>query len=98
MVVAAPGPTLDLMTKLLGYRVANEAGIPFLDAFTARGGVETLGYPLTRRFIPKLRKARKLLASSVAHRVCKLPTKIAEERERLIGGPLHSHEQHGNLR
>jgi hypothetical protein len=34
-----------------GYRVANEAGIPFWDAFRALGGVEKLGYPLTRRFI-----------------------------------------------
>ena len=33
-----------------GYRVANEAGIPFWDAFLAEGGVEKLGYPLTRRF------------------------------------------------
>ncbi|MCC7366962.1 MAG: hypothetical protein IT306_00980 [Chloroflexi bacterium] len=33
-----------------GYRVANEAGIPFWDAFQAQGGVEKLGYPLTRRF------------------------------------------------
>jgi hypothetical protein len=34
-----------------GYRVANETGIPFWDAFRAEGGVEKLGYPLTRRFI-----------------------------------------------
>jgi hypothetical protein len=33
-----------------GYRVANEAGIPFWDAFQKEGGVSTLGYPLTRRF------------------------------------------------
>src|SRR5205085_11132731 len=36
-----------------GYRVANEAGIPFWDAFKAQGGVDALGYPLTRRFIAK---------------------------------------------
>lgn len=34
-----------------GYRVANEAGIPLWDAYQAAGGVGTLGYPLTRRFI-----------------------------------------------
>jgi hypothetical protein len=34
-----------------GYRVANEAGIPLWDAFQAVGGVDKLGYPLTRRFI-----------------------------------------------
>ena len=34
-----------------GYRVANEAGIPFWDEFQRQGGLETLGYPLTRRFI-----------------------------------------------
>jgi hypothetical protein len=34
-----------------GYRVANEGGIPFWDAYQAEGGVERLGYPLTRRFI-----------------------------------------------
>jgi len=34
-----------------GYRVANEAGIPFWDAFQETGGVATLGYPLTRRFV-----------------------------------------------
>lgn len=33
-----------------GYRVANEAGIPFWNTFQAEGGVEKLGYPLTRRF------------------------------------------------
>ncbi|MGE3268449.1 MAG: hypothetical protein AB7P40_06860 [Chloroflexota bacterium] len=33
-----------------GYRVANEASIPFWDAFQAEGGVQKLGYPLTRRF------------------------------------------------
>ncbi|MFN8636654.1 MAG: hypothetical protein U0893_22625 [Chloroflexota bacterium] len=33
-----------------GYRVANEAGIPFWDAFQAEGSVQSLGYPLTRRF------------------------------------------------
>ncbi|MDP8923293.1 MAG: hypothetical protein M3O34_10520 [Chloroflexota bacterium] len=36
-----------------GYRVANEAGIPFWDAFEETGGLEELGYPLTRRFIWK---------------------------------------------
>ena len=36
-----------------GYRVANEAGIPFWDAFQAEGGVQKLGYPLSRRFISK---------------------------------------------
>src|SRR5205814_7350681 len=36
-----------------GYRVANEAGIPFWDAFQAQGGVANLGYPLSRRFIAK---------------------------------------------
>jgi hypothetical protein len=41
---AAPGQNGN------GYRVANEAGIPFWDAFQAEGGVGTLGYPLTRRF------------------------------------------------
>ncbi len=34
-----------------GYRVANEAGIPFWDEFQRHGGVAKLGYPLTRRFI-----------------------------------------------
>jgi hypothetical protein len=33
-----------------GYRVANEAGIPLWDAFVKAGGVQALGYPLTRRF------------------------------------------------
>jgi hypothetical protein len=33
-----------------GYRVANEAGIPLWDAFQKAGGVQALGYPLTRRF------------------------------------------------
>jgi hypothetical protein len=42
---AAPGQNGN------GYRVANEAGIPFLDAFREQGGVDTLGYPLTRRFV-----------------------------------------------
>lgn len=42
---AAPGQNAN------GYRVANEAGIPFLDAFNGQGGVGTLGYPLTRRFV-----------------------------------------------
>lgn len=42
---AAPGQNGN------GYRVANEAGIPFLDAFKAQGGVDGLGYPLTRRFV-----------------------------------------------
>ena len=42
---AAPGQNGN------GYRVANEAGIPFLDAFKAEGGVEKLGYPLTRRYL-----------------------------------------------
>src|SRR5690349_123336 len=36
-----------------GYHVANEAGIPFWDAFQDQGGVGTLGYPLSRRFISK---------------------------------------------
>jgi hypothetical protein len=36
-----------------GYRVANEAGIPFWDAFQDEGGVGKLGYPLSRRFISK---------------------------------------------
>jgi hypothetical protein len=36
-----------------GYRVANEAGIPFWDAFEKQGGLGTLGYPLSRRFIWK---------------------------------------------
>ena len=36
-----------------GYRVANEAGIPFWDAFQDQGGVGKLGYPLSRRFIVK---------------------------------------------
>ena len=34
-----------------GYRVANEAGIPFWDAFEEAGGVAELGYPLSRRFV-----------------------------------------------
>lgn len=34
-----------------GYRVANEAGIPFWDAYREAGGVAELGYPLTRRFL-----------------------------------------------
>jgi hypothetical protein len=34
-----------------GYRVANEAGIPFWDAFREQGGLDALGYPLTRRFV-----------------------------------------------
>ena len=34
-----------------GYRVANEAGIPFWDEFQRQGGLETLGFPLTRGFI-----------------------------------------------
>ncbi|MCC6175398.1 MAG: hypothetical protein IT305_08870 [Chloroflexi bacterium] len=44
---AAPGQ------RGAGYRVANEAGIPFWDAFQDKGGVEALGYPLTGRFIWK---------------------------------------------
>src|SRR5690242_10403641 len=36
-----------------GYRVANEAGIPFWDAFQAQGGMANLGYPLSRRYIAK---------------------------------------------
>ena len=42
---AAPGQ------KGAGYRVANEAGIPFYDAYLQFGGLDALGYPLTRRFI-----------------------------------------------
>jgi hypothetical protein len=42
---AAPGQNGN------GYRVANEAGIPFWDTFKAMGGLDQLGYPLTRRFI-----------------------------------------------
>lgn len=42
---AAPGQ------RGFGYRVANEAGIPFWDAFQEQGGLAKLGYPLTRRFI-----------------------------------------------
>ena len=34
-----------------GYRVANEAGVPLWDEFLRQGGLPTLGYPLTRRFI-----------------------------------------------
>ena len=34
-----------------GYRVANEAGIPFWDAFEQLGGLEALGYPVTRRYV-----------------------------------------------
>lgn len=33
-----------------GYRVANEAGIPFWDEFQRHGGIAELGYPLTHRF------------------------------------------------
>jgi Transglutaminase elicitor len=42
---AAPGQ------KGFGYRVANEAGIPFWDAFKEQGGLDKFGYPLTSRFI-----------------------------------------------
>jgi hypothetical protein len=41
---AAPGQ------KGAGYRVANEAGIPFWDEFQRLGGLDKLGYPVTRRF------------------------------------------------
>ena len=34
-----------------GYRVANEAGIPFWDEFRRHGGLPALGYPVSRRFI-----------------------------------------------
>ena len=44
---AAPGQ------KGAGYRVANEAGIPFYDAYLQYGGLDALGYPVTRRFIWK---------------------------------------------
>jgi hypothetical protein len=33
-----------------GFRVTNEDGMPFWDAFQALGGVDALGYPVTRRF------------------------------------------------
>jgi hypothetical protein len=42
---AAPGQ------RGFGYRVANEAGIPFWDAYQRQGGLPVLGYPLTKRFI-----------------------------------------------
>jgi len=42
---AAPGQ------KGAGYRVANELGIPFWDAYQDAGGVGTLGYPVTRRYV-----------------------------------------------
>lgn len=34
-----------------GYRVANEAAIPFWDEFLQHGGIAKFGYPLTGRFI-----------------------------------------------
>jgi len=34
-----------------GYRVANEAGIPLWDEFRRHGGLGTLGYPASRRFM-----------------------------------------------
>jgi hypothetical protein len=33
-----------------GYRVANEAGIPFWDEFQRLGGLKVFGYPVSRRF------------------------------------------------
>lgn len=33
-----------------GFRVTNDGGLPFWDAFQALGGVEALGYPVSRRF------------------------------------------------
>jgi hypothetical protein len=33
-----------------GFRVSNEDGMPFWDAFQSLGGVDVLGYPVTRRF------------------------------------------------
>jgi hypothetical protein len=33
-----------------GFSVTNEGGIPFWDAFQRLGGVDVLGYPVTRRF------------------------------------------------
>lgn len=33
-----------------GFGVTNDGGIPFWDAFQALGGVEALGYPVSRRF------------------------------------------------
>ncbi|MHB1007054.1 MAG: S1C family serine protease [Chloroflexota bacterium] len=34
-----------------GYTIADEDGVPFWQAFQALGGVEALGYPISRRFI-----------------------------------------------
>ena len=42
---AAPGQ------RGAGYRVANEAGIPFWDEFQRHGGLARLGYPTSRRFM-----------------------------------------------
>jgi hypothetical protein len=36
-----------------GYRVANEAGIPFWSEFQRHGGLATLGYPVSSRFVWK---------------------------------------------
>jgi uncharacterized protein YkwD len=35
----------------LGYRVTNEAGVRFWDEFQRLGGVDALGYPVSRRFV-----------------------------------------------
>jgi hypothetical protein len=36
-----------------GYAVTNDAGIPFWDEFQRLGGVDALGYPVSRRFVYK---------------------------------------------
>ncbi len=41
-----------------GYRVANEASIPFWDEFQRHGGLAKLGYPVSGRFIWKDRVAQ----------------------------------------
>lgn len=35
----------------LGYRITNEGGMLFWDAFQRFGGVDALGYPMSRRFV-----------------------------------------------
>ena len=48
-----PGPAAAgrLFTQTGGYAVTNADGVRFWDAFQALGGVEAVGYPVSRRFV-----------------------------------------------
>src|SRR5438128_10257262 len=48
-----PGPAAAgrLFTQTGGFAVTNVDGVRFWDAFQALGGVEAVGYPVSRRFV-----------------------------------------------